>query len=160
MAAARSGFAKLAAFAEGLFSEDRVRKSEEKGGKIAPNALGAVVGDGEGRVGKNAECVSVGECRRGKEPARVAPRVGVRGEMSEVRFTSGTMTDSPEAPFRWPEEEAEAWLEGWFADEPAEPPTDEDEELLPSCGPLLAKAVLAMPLRPEAKLDICEAAID
>lgn len=48
--------AKLAALcAEGLFREERVRKSDEKGGKMAPKALGAVVGDGEGSVGKKAE---------------------------------------------------------------------------------------------------------
>lgn len=32
-----------------------MRKSEEKGGKMAPKALGPVVGDGEGSVGKKAE---------------------------------------------------------------------------------------------------------
>lgn len=58
LAAARRGLAaaKLAALcAEGLFREERARKSEEKGGKMAPKALGAVVGDGEGSVGKKAE---------------------------------------------------------------------------------------------------------
>lgn len=85
----------------------------------------------------------------------MAPRVGVRGEMSEVRLTSGTMTESPDAPLRWAEEEA--WLER-LAEEPPEP--DEGEELLVSCDPLVAKAVLAMLLSPDAKLDICEAAID
>ena len=88
-------------FDDELSEEESERKSEEEnGGKMEPNALGAVVGDGEGRVGKNAECDKVGECSMGMPPASAGPSVGVRGEIKEVRLTSGTMTDKPEAPFR------------------------------------------------------------
>lgn len=72
---------------------------------MAPKAPGAVVGEGEGSVGKKAECAmvaSVGEWRRGarEPPSPDGPSVGVSGDMSAVRFiASGTITDNPGAPF-------------------------------------------------------------
>lgn len=100
--------------ASGLFVEECERREFErksvelKGGKIAPKAEGAVVGEGDGIVGKNAGCVSVGECSI--PPIPVRGKVGVRGEMRAVRFiASGTITERPVLPLR-NEEVAEVGL--------------------------------------------------
>jgi hypothetical protein len=105
--------------------------AELKGGKTAPKAVGAVVGDGEGIVGKKAECAmvaNVGECKRGRAPPREGANVGVRGEMSDVRLTSGTMMESPGPLLR---KEAEALeVEGFLSPLMEVSSLDPDAELL------------------------------